>query len=519
MSAIHPSRAPLRREGFNSLGILVDRLTLSGAVDRILEMVDQGREDCVARLVATLNVNLLVNALGYSHARPRNPELLEILRSADLVTADGFPIVLLSRIMGAPVPGRVTGSDLVPALAARAARSGASIYLLGGVPGSAEEAAERLASHNPGLRIAGTSSPTVHTEGAGIALSAIRDKDLVEAINATGADILLIGFGNPKQEQWWYRNRKRLRVPVAIGIGGTFEFIAGRTKRAPKRIQRLNLEWVYRITQDPKRLWKRYSVGLVKLAALTTPVLIQRLQENLRRPFMGPAGRITSNILRTASGEDIRTAALPRWVTAECLEQLISEIEGEGRGQVTLIDMARVRQVELAASHILFKLSRAFDSGQLRGALIDVPARVARQFEACRILDACTPVSHELQHYEIGSGGLRDAEQARIEPFVLANATVVYLGGHLDGEAIDALDLDAQLTALAKPHGCVVDLRHARSIESVGLARLSLIAGHADISLSGVSPAVRAQIERAELGGEFRIVPDQDLRSLLFAGL
>jgi len=519
MSTTPPTGAPLRREGFNSLGIPVDSLTLSTAVDRVMEMVDQGREDRIARLVATLNVDFLVNALGYSHARPRNPELLEILRSADLVTADGFPIVLLSRIMGTPVPERVTGADLVPALAERAARNGASIYLLGGMPGSAQDAADKLVADNPGLRIAGLSSPMVHTEGAGLARSALQDEELVDEINATGADILLVGFGNPKQEQWWYRNRKRLTVPVAIGIGGTFEFVSGRTKRAPEWIQRLNLEWVYRITQDPKRLWKRYAIGMVKLAVLTAPVLLERLRETVRKPFLDQDGAVASNALRTASGEEIRTIALPEWVTAERLEQLVSEIEGDDSERLTLIDMARVRHVELAASHLFFNLSRAFDDGRLRGALIDIHPRVARQFEACRILDACNPVSHELRHYEIGEGGLREAEQARIETYVLPNATLVYLGGRLDSEAIEALDLDTQLPALAKEHGCIVDLRHTRSVESSGLARLSLIAGHADISLSGVHPTVRTQIERADLASKLWIVPDRHLRSLLFAGL
>jgi exopolysaccharide biosynthesis WecB/TagA/CpsF family protein len=139
----------------------------------------------------------------------------------------------------------------VPALASRAGDEGLSIFLLGGAEGVARQAAERLQMLNPGLRIAGTAAPFVHTDGPGLVAGLQDDAAIVDRINASGADILLVGMGNPKQELWFNRNRGRLRVPVSIGVGGTFEFITGAVRRAPPWIQRLNLEWVFRITQDP----------------------------------------------------------------------------------------------------------------------------------------------------------------------------------------------------------------------------------------------------------------------------
>ena len=130
------------RDCVNSLGIPVDNVSLNEAVERVLQMASTVGGS--ARLVSTLNVDFLVNALGYAFSRPRHPELLEVLRSSDLVTADGFPIVLLSRISGRPLKERVTGADMVPALAKRAAQQGLSLFLLGGGRGIAQAAAEEL---------------------------------------------------------------------------------------------------------------------------------------------------------------------------------------------------------------------------------------------------------------------------------------------------------------------------------------------------------------------------------------
>ncbi len=234
------------RDCVSSMGIPVDKLTLEDAVERIVGLARI--RDGKARLVSTLNVDFLVNSLGTGFYRARHPELLNVLRDSDLVTADGFPILWLSRIMGKPLPERVCGSDLVPALAQRACRQNLSIFLLGGGEGVARAAAERLTGQYPGLTIAGTAAPFIHTEGPDLANCIADDEAIVEQINGSGADILLVGLGNPKQELWFNRNRDSLRVPVSIGVGGTFEFITGGVRRAPGWLQRLNLEWLFRIT-------------------------------------------------------------------------------------------------------------------------------------------------------------------------------------------------------------------------------------------------------------------------------
>ena len=157
----------LERDCVSSLGIPVDNLNLEQTVTRIIDMA--GRRDGRARLVSTLNVDFLVNSLGTRFTRARHPELLDVLRNSDLVTADGFPILWLSALVGRPLQQRVCGSDLVPALAPRARDAGLSIFLLGGGNGVAERAARKLEEDNPGLRIAGTAAPFVHTAGPELA--------------------------------------------------------------------------------------------------------------------------------------------------------------------------------------------------------------------------------------------------------------------------------------------------------------------------------------------------------------
>ncbi len=131
----------------------------------------------------------------------------------------------------------------------------------------------------------------MHVEGETIADADETDMAIVERINRSGADILLIGFGNPKQEIWFDRNRNRLSVPVSIGIGGTYEFIIESVARAPRWMQQTGLEWVFRIAQDPGRLWKRYFVGFFKFGVMIWPAILhqqyKRLQFNLfhRKPL------------------------------------------------------------------------------------------------------------------------------------------------------------------------------------------------------------------------------------------
>jgi exopolysaccharide biosynthesis WecB/TagA/CpsF family protein len=256
------------------LGIPFDNLDLNQAVDRIFELVEDYSQDNRPRLVATVNVDFLVNTHSWRLNRTRHPELLEILRNADLVTADGMPIVWASGLMGRRLKQRVSGSDLVPKIAEEAVQRKKSIYFLGGREDIAEKAANTLKLKFPDLIISGVFSPIVRVEGRELLWAERDDLPIVEIINNSRPDILLIGFGNPKQELWFHRNQSKLNVPVSIGIGGTYEFVAGTVSRAPDWMQNSGLEWLYRLSQDPKRLFRRYFIDFFKYASNVLPLIL-----------------------------------------------------------------------------------------------------------------------------------------------------------------------------------------------------------------------------------------------------
>lgn len=222
-------------------GLPLTPLTRQGAVDRVEALVRARRPS----FFITAN-------LHYAMITAELPDLKPINQSAAFILADGAPLVVASRRTTNPVPERVAGSDLIYDLCARAADRGFGIYLLGGPPGIAEEAAQKLTSTYPGLRIVGTTCP----EPADLAEPKVHD--LIAQIRATQPDILFVALGQPKGEFWLARHLDALGVPVSAQVGATLEFVAGRVQRAPRFLQKIGMEWAFRIYTDPRRLGPRY---------------------------------------------------------------------------------------------------------------------------------------------------------------------------------------------------------------------------------------------------------------------
>lgn len=190
----------------------------------------------------------------------RDPALRSAYASVDLSLADGMPLVWASRLLGTPLPERVAGSDLVVPLAERAASRGWSLYLLGGAPGDAERAAEVLA-RRPGVRIVGTDAPYLGPGPDGERVG----HEAALRVRAAAPDLVYVAFGAPKQELWIARHRELIRPAVALGVGASLAFIAGTQPRAPRWMARAGLEWVHRLSREPRRLWRRYLVDDVAL--------------------------------------------------------------------------------------------------------------------------------------------------------------------------------------------------------------------------------------------------------------
>jgi len=181
-------------------------------------------------------------------------QALAAVLGATLAVPDGQPLVWALRLLGHRRATRVYGPDLMAAFCARAARTGIPVYLYGG---RTEEALEllkrRLRERFPGLRIAGGFSPPFR------ALTAEEEQRVIADIDGSGAAVVWVGIGQPKQEEWMLRMRPRLRAPLLVGVGAAFDFHAGLVSQAPPWMQRAGLEWAYRLSREPRRLWRRYA--------------------------------------------------------------------------------------------------------------------------------------------------------------------------------------------------------------------------------------------------------------------
>jgi N-acetylglucosaminyldiphosphoundecaprenol N-acetyl-beta-D-mannosaminyltransferase len=197
--------------------------------------------------VTAAAVNLVMSAR-------EEPQTRAAVLGATLAVPDGQPLVWALRALGHRRATRVYGPDLMAHFCARAAVHGTPIYLYGGRTAEALELLEaRLHARFPGLRIVGGFSPPFR------ALSAEEERDVVAAIDASGADVVWVGTGQPKQEKWMLAMRPRLRAPLLVGVGAAFDFHAGLVSQAPSWMQRSGLEWAYRLSREPRRLWRRYA--------------------------------------------------------------------------------------------------------------------------------------------------------------------------------------------------------------------------------------------------------------------
>ena len=193
----------------------------------------------------------------------KNKRFAQALQAADLSVADGISVVLASRLLGNPIPERVTGGDLMDRLCAESARPGFSVFLLGGLPEAATSAAVNLRERYPALRICGTYCPALGFENDPVESMHIR-----ELIADAAPDLLCVAFGAPKQEIWMYDNCPVLPIGAAIAVGAAFDTLAGLRKRAPVWIRKAGMEWFYRLWHEPRRLWRRYLFGNTRFLLL-----------------------------------------------------------------------------------------------------------------------------------------------------------------------------------------------------------------------------------------------------------
>ncbi len=221
--------------------VRIDNLSMESAIDTIISRLDG----------AGVSQGCFINPHNINQAY-RFSEYMKVLEEADLVLADGFGTKLAGKVLDRPIRQNLCGTDLFPRLCKRLAERGKSIYLLGAAPGAAERTAKWVMTHYPGVAVKGWHHGFFTPD---------EESEVVRRIAESGADILIVGMGVPKQDVWIRRNLQGLNVKMAIGFGGLFDYFSGQVPRAPQWVREIGMEWVYRLIQEPGRMWRRYLIG------------------------------------------------------------------------------------------------------------------------------------------------------------------------------------------------------------------------------------------------------------------
>jgi len=237
-------------------GVRIDKVSLADT----LEHCDQFIRTRVPHQIVVVNVAKLVKAKA-------DRKLRRIINEADLVGADGVPLVWLSKLLRDPIPSRVNGTDLMEKLVERAADKGYSIYFLGAAPQVVRQVVAIYKKQYPGLKVAG------YRDGY---FKPSEEAAVADEIRQSGADIIFLAFGSPKKEKFVRHWLYRMNVPVVHGVGGSFDVVAGVTKRAPDWMQSAGLEWFYRFLQEPDRMWKRYLFTNVSFLVVVLSEIFRR---------------------------------------------------------------------------------------------------------------------------------------------------------------------------------------------------------------------------------------------------
>jgi len=491
--AIHPppsgASSKLRRPPIAILGVPFDNVTAAEAVATIEEMIETRQP----HYLVTANVDFLAQARA-------DVELRRILLDAHLVLCDGTPLLWASRLLGNPLAERVAGADLVPMLIRVAARKKYRLFLLGATPASAAQAVARLRAEQPELIIAGHYSPPFE------ALLEMNHDEIKRRILAARPDLLFVSFGCPKAEKWIAMHYRALGVPVAVGVGATIDFLAGRVKRAPLWMQRTGTEWIYRLAQEPRRLFRRYARDLWVFG---TAILAQwfLFHQRLRRAASEKAKPDGEERLAAATGAESpwRLIKMPERLDIAAVHDnpLLSDAAPVGE-RPWFLDMSAVEFIDSTGVGLLIRWEKKLRSHRRQMVLVAPTATVQRVVK--------------LMHLDDFFASAPDAEAARQ---IVENRACEQIVRLLDKSATDdaaPLVWHGEITAAnaelvwetihprlaALSCDVVFDLSDVRFIDSSGLGLLLRAKKLAQrrgtrLSLVGVRPAVRNVLRHSRL--------------------
>lgn len=373
------------------LGVPIDEINRQEALDKTIEIVKDYHYE--SSYLATVNLDFIANAVGFFGIK--NREFIKVLREAKISCADGMPIVSLSRLFGNPLPERVTGQDLFPLIAKAFAASGKSIFLLGGTKEILEQCSKKLLLENPLIKISGELAPKIEIDPESLSRSPQKDQLILEKINDASPDLLFLQLGSPKQELWYARVKKDLKVPAAIGIGGTFERYTGHVKRAPVWMQTYGLEWVHRLIKEPKRLFKRYFLDGIKLLWLGIPFLAYFYFNKWMTSFLHCRscldGCEEAPFLFLSPDHNIIILKLPCLLDREEGVKFRSFFEDALEQDAIIVDFKNLRHLDLNGFYLLFELWDFAKKNQKRIFATNISKNICHLLRLNRLYDVIEP--------------------------------------------------------------------------------------------------------------------------------
>jgi N-acetylglucosaminyldiphosphoundecaprenol N-acetyl-beta-D-mannosaminyltransferase len=371
---IYPSHlptAPPAAPPTGILGVVFDNVTVAQALQRIDDMIVSRQP----HYVVTANVDFLAQARS-------DTELRRVLLEAHLVLCDGTPLVWASRFLGNPLPERVAGSDLMPCLLGAAAEKGYRLFFLGATPEANEQAVANVRTQFPGIEIAGYYSPPFRP------LLEMDNQEIERRIRAARPDILLVAFGCPKAEKWMAMNYRRLGLPVTIGVGATIDFLAGRVKRAPLWMRRGGVEWVFRLCQEPRRLFKRYVADLW----IFTRAIVAQLWV-MKPPPLPPGGPAPAHPVFVEP--TWKRVQAPEHFTAEAVKRAAAtwgDLGGDGRDW--LLELGGVKFLDSTGAAFLYRLQSQLRA-QRRHLILLSPSDAVRRVLALMRWEEFFEMAHD----------------------------------------------------------------------------------------------------------------------------
>ncbi|GAB5558393.1 MAG: WecB/TagA/CpsF family glycosyltransferase [Synoicihabitans sp.] len=460
------------------LGVPFHDVTMAETLAHIDAMIAEGS----TRYLATANLDFAAQA-------SQDVELQRILLEAHLVLCDGTPLIWASRWLQAPIRERVAGSDLMPELTAHCAQHGYRMFLLGATDETLELASAKMMEAHPTLQIAGAYAPPIAK------LLDFDNEEILRRVHAAKPDVLIVCFGCPKQEKWIYMNQPKLGVPVSIGLGATLDFVAGNFSRAPVWMRKAGLEWVFRLSQEPRRLFNRYWFDLVFFVAS-----LRRQRRQLRHE--ASARKTASAVVDPPSdsapswGADDQPMLVITWEgrcdAAKVEAQSLATPPTDDTSPLVLLETTKVDYLDSTALGLILRIYREVKATQRELCLLAPSPAVKGLFEAMK-LDRLVPSISSLK--EVRSR----FDKTSHTPAQVSSPLVVRVEGDITAARVPELRpwIKQQWDAQDSSRTLILDFNQVNFIDSSGIGlmvetkRLAESRAASSFKIQGINENIR----------------------------